>query len=500
MLRTDPGASTAITRRPAPCKAPIVAEPTTEDLLRRLQDDVAEILGSVLSEPVISESPHQITGGGYQTVRLGERIREGFRLARPNLLPGFELEGRAVCDLGANLGEISRDLRRAGARPVHAYEYDELFTQLARYITAYNGMTEIEHFQADVSAEGFLRQSYDICVGLSAYSFMQRNIDYICSQISEQMLIETHEVEEDWHDLYVKPIVEHFPRWCCFARVPHSATDSSKWRLWLTFSKRSLMPFYRRRAVSVMPDADGVVEVDLHRSTLHFPASAELIRERRHELLSPASARLYAERLEEHERNFEAGDLVDVSMSDESYWLALLYGLVQYEDDGALEEGNVYLRWLSRGIAAGKIDPGLKPLLDEPESLRARISPRMASLGRALRERDVSHFDDMPIAFNATPFHPALASLPLTTLAVKDSDERLTVTNLDGHHRLFIMQLLDIDSCSMMTVWDPEWLGQTRAASQVVNYETRMYQHLAGVEVDAPVLAEHPSNEARAVY
>ena len=386
------------------------SEPTTEDLLRRLQDDVAGILESVLREPVISESPHQITGGGYQTVRLGERVCEGFRFARPNLLPGFELEGRAVCDLGANLGEISRDLRRAGARPVHAYEYDALFTQLARYITAYNGLTDIEHFQADVSAEGFLNQTYDICVGLSAYSFMQRNIDYICGQISEQMIIETHEVEEDWHDLYAKPIVEHFPRWCCFARVPHSATDSSKWRLWLTFSRRSLMPFYRRRAISLSPDAEGVVEVDLHRSTLHFPTSAELIRGRRHELLSPASAHLYAERLAEHERHFEAGDRVDVSMSDESYWLALLCGLVQYEDDGGLEEGNVYLRWLSRGIAAGKVDPGLKPLLDDPASLRARISPRMAALRNALRERDVSHFEDMPIAFNATPFHPALAA------------------------------------------------------------------------------------------
>src|SRR5215207_9174094 len=148
----------AAARRPASCKAPIVSQPqhsrdkrapneagsgqpkersqpTTEDLLLGLQNDVAGILESVLSEPVISESPHQVTGGGYQTVRLGERERGGFRMTRPNLLPGFELEGRAVCDLGANLGEISRDLRRAGAGLVDAYEYDPLFTQLARYIT-----------------------------------------------------------------------------------------------------------------------------------------------------------------------------------------------------------------------------------------------------------------------------------------------------------------------------------------------------------------------------
>ena len=105
----------AAPRRAASCKAPIVAEPaqSRDDrprisatggqrdgalrsrrrriCYRRLQDDVAGILESVLSEPVISESPHQVTGGGYQTVRLGDRVRGGFRLARPNLLPGFEL-------------------------------------------------------------------------------------------------------------------------------------------------------------------------------------------------------------------------------------------------------------------------------------------------------------------------------------------------------------------------------------------------------------------------
>lgn len=475
------------------------SEPRTEDLLRRLQDDIAGILESALGEQVISESPHQITGGGYQTIRLGDRMRGGFRLARPNLLQGFELEGRAICDLGANLGEISRDLRRAGARRVDAYEYDAFFTQLARYITAYNGMSDVNHFEADVSSEGFLRQSYDICVGLSAYSFMQHNIDYICSQISEQMIIETHEVQEGWYELYVQPIIQHFPHWCCFARVPHSGRDSSKWRLWLTFSKGGLMRFYRRRALSLLPDAEGVVEIDLRASTLHFPNAAELILERRHELLSPASLRLYADELAEHERRFEAGHPVDVSMSGDAYWLALLSGIAQYEDHRGLEEGNVYLRWLSRGIAAGKVDPGLKPLLNNPSELRARISPRIATLRRALREREVSHFDDMPIAFNATPFHPALGPLPLTTLAVKDSDERLTVTNLDGHHRLFVMKLLDLASCSMMTIWDPEWLGRIRAVKSVVNYEARMYQYLAGAEVDAPVVTERPAHSAGGV-
>ena len=455
----------------------------------------------MLSEPVISESPHQMTGGGYQTIRLGERVRDGFRLARPNLLPGFELEGKAVCDLGANLGEISRDLRRGGARLVHAYEYDPLFTQLARYITAYNGMTDIDHFQADVSAEGFLRQSYDICVGLSAYSFMQRNIDYICSHTSEQMIIETHEVEEGWYDLYARPIIEHFPHWCCFARVPHSATDSSKWRLWLTFSKRSLMPFYRRRVVSLIPDAEGVMEIDLHRSTLHFPTDAQLIYERRHELLSQASVRLYAEELAEHERRFETGDRVDVSMSDEAYWLALLCGLVQYQDDRGLEEDNIYLRWLSRGIAAGKIDPGLKPLLDDPASLRARISPRMAALSRALRERDVKSLrghadrfqrDALPPRARGTPSYDARGQgLGRAT----DGDQPGRAPPAVHHEVARDGELLDDDRLG------PGVAGANREPWKAWPTTRRACTSISrATEVEAPVLTERPPDEAHTAY
>ena len=440
-----------------------------------------------------------MTGGAYQTLRLGDRLRGGFRLARPDLLSGFDLEGRTACDLGANLGEISRDLRRAGATLVHAYEYDELFTQIARYVTAYNGMTDIDHFQADVSAEGFLERNYDVCVGLSAYSFMQLNIDYICSQTAEQMIIETHEVEDGWHELYVEPISQHFPHWCCFARVPHAAEESSKWRLWLTFSKDPLLRFYRRRSLSLRPDGEGVMEIDLTRSELHFPIGAEVIFDRRDDLLSAASVGVYDEALAEHERRFEAGESVDLSMSGEAYWLALLSGLSHFEEAQELAEDNVYLRWLARGIEAGKIDPGLKPLLSNPADLRARMSPRMEALSRAVRERDVGHFPDLPIAYNATPAHPTLDALPLTTLTVVGSGERLTVTNLDGHHRLLVMKLLDIERCSMMTIWDPEWLERIQAVRGVANYEKRMYQYLAGLEVENPVMTASPPDEAFAV-
>ena len=158
----------------------------------------------------------------------------------------------------------------------------------------------------------------------------------------------------------MQPIARHFPHWCCYARVPHAAEDSSKWRLWLTFCKSPLLRFYRRRSLSLVPGGEGVMEIDLTRSRLHFPTGADLIFERREELLSAASVGLYDEALAEHERRFEAGESVDVSMSGEAYWLALLSGMSQFEEARELAEDNVYLRWLARGIEAGKIS-WLKP-------------------------------------------------------------------------------------------------------------------------------------------
>ena len=133
------------------------ATQNTEEQRLVLQRDTERVLESSLADPVISRSPHQSTGNAYQTIRLGGSVRGGFRTDRLNLLSGFDVAGRSACDLGANLGEISRDLHRAGASHVDAYEYDHFFTQLARYLTAYNGLPDINHLQADVAHEGFMR-------------------------------------------------------------------------------------------------------------------------------------------------------------------------------------------------------------------------------------------------------------------------------------------------------------------------------------------------------
>jgi hypothetical protein len=162
-------------------------------------------------------------------------------------------------------------------------------------------------------------------------------------------------------------------------------------------------------------------------------------------------------------------------------------GIVQFADSRGLEDDNVYLPWMTRGIASGHVDPGLRPLLDDKVALHRKVVLRIEALGKALRERDASHFFGTPIAYNATPSHPSLEALNFKTLAVKDSDEMLCVPQMDGHHRLFVMKALNLDSLPIMTVWDPQRLTH-KIFQRLPNYKQRMYQYIAGVGVDDPVV------------
>lgn len=460
---------------------------STDASLRHLQDGVRKVLDASLREKIVSHSPHQMTGNAYQAVRLGEVAREGFRKSRPNLLAGFALDDRTVCDLGANLGEISRDLKRAGAALVDAYEYDRLFTQQARYITAYNGMHDINHFEADVSAPGFMRRAYDVCVGLSAFSYMGKNIDYICGQVRQTMIVETHEVRDpSWVPTYVLPIAQHLPHWCVFGIVSHGDKRTPKRRLWLAFSKANLAPFYTARSAALAPGEEGVVEFDIGRSKLPY---LDHVRFEPGDVLAEPRLKEYRERLRAFEEEIGRGAYVNVSMSGVAYWLSLLSGVVEFERDQALLPSNVYMRWLRRGLASGVVDPGLRHLLDDEEKLLRRIGLRMAAMARALRERRIEAFAGMPIAYNATPDHPALHGLHFKALTVAETGEPLCVPMVDGHHRLFAMRLLDVSRCPMMMIWDPSRLGAIDSVARVRNYEQRMRQYIAGTSVDDPVLA-----------
>ena len=134
---------------------------------------------------------------------------------------------------------------------------------------------------------------------------------------------------------------------------------------------------------------------------------------------------------------------------------------------GYLDDSNVYLTWMRRGIEAGVIDPGLREMLDDKEKLHWIVSLRLSQFGDALRHRDAGYLRGVPIAFNSTPFHPNLDGLNFKVLALSDSDELLCVPRMDGHHRLFVLKLLGIERCRMMTIWDPETLSRATSLARV---------------------------------
>lgn len=459
----------------------------TATALDQLQTDIQSVLDKSLSERLISVSPHQQTGNAYQAVRFGEESRKGFRKTRPNLLAGLDVKGKTVCDLGANLGEISRDLRRSGAALVDAYEYDPLFTQQARYITAYNGLYDINHLQADVSQPGFMRRKYDICVGLSAFSYMSKNIDYICQQTEQMMLIETHAIRDtSWPNRYVKPITKYFPHWGVFGVVSHADRNTAERRIWLIFSKRPLNSFYQARSSLLARGEEGAVEIDLDRSNLRYldKITAEFGDGDR---LSNEAVERYRTRLASFESDYAAGRSVDLSMAGVAYWLSFVCGVADFQLQGRMKPDNPYLTWARRGIGSGVIAPGLRPLLDDEPRFVERMHFRVAALGRAFEQRSISRLS-MPIIFNPVPHHPDFKSYNNKTLQISGCTTRLVAPALDGYHRLFTTRLLGFNTVDVLMIWDPALYHETPLFMNFTNQDTRVVQWLSGVPVEPPAV------------
>jgi hypothetical protein len=310
------------------------------------------------------------------------------------------------------------------------------------------------------------------------------------SQLFDLLTLRTYEVRgTDWHLRYVEPTTRYFSYWCCFGIESDRRGVRETRRLWLAFSTRPLGRFYRRRAASLLEHGEGLVSIDLARSRLNFFEGAGFAPQADLEPLAPAMLLAYSDRLEEYDRRIRAGERVNLGMGGEGYWLSLMCGIAQFERDGDLEDHNPYFRWTKRALDTGATAPGMRHLIKDEDTLRRRLAPRVAALGTALRERDVRHFRDRPIAWNATPSHTSLADLKLPVFAVSESDQQLCVPMLDGHHRVFVMKLLGIERCSMMTIWVPDLVGETRRLQRVQNYERRIYQYLGGVEVDDPCVS-----------
>lgn len=468
----------------------------TEQALEALKKDLKAVIIGALEKNVTSQSNvggQTITGNRYQTIALGDSMVAGFRDRREDLFAGLDLTGKCACDLGANLGEIARDLARRGADRVDAYEYDRFFTMLGSLISAYRSQTNVIHYAADVSQIGFMRRDYDVCAALAVYAYIEQITDYVSEHIREFMVTETHEVDQHWHKRYVDRVAAHFPHWGCFGVIKHGdTTNANKRRLRLIFSKReALDAFYVRRNQELGCSGADVAYLNIRESNFPFLARAAGILEGdANNRLSATRLAKYRKLVADYEAEFQAGNAVELSVVGEVYWLSFVLGMVDYRNAGKLVSDNVYLTWLRRSLQAQTGDPGWTSYLADESELVRMVDERLRDFSRLLeingQERSKNLFQPM-VAYNPTPDHPTLRSRMLAKLSMVQTGEVLCVPTIDGHHRLFMCNLLDCQQIGVRMYWDPSFLRFSSSRATGSNYTDRIIEYLAGMPVSDPI-------------
>jgi SAM-dependent methyltransferase len=150
------------------------------------------------------------TGNRYQAVGLGHRTTRGLREDRSRFLDVLDLRGRTVLDLGSNLGEISREARVRGATLVDGFEIDPYFNEVARLVNVLTGTTGVSFYERDMADPATYAEPYDIVLAFSAFRFIAGCLDRL-AQITDVMVVETHELKGNFDDRYLGPLTQHFP-------------------------------------------------------------------------------------------------------------------------------------------------------------------------------------------------------------------------------------------------------------------------------------------------
>ena len=184
--------------------------------------ELKDVLLAALDEQYSSVSPQDgiITGNHYQSVVLGDTRTSGFRTDRERVLDRIDFTGKKVLDLGSNLGELSRGARERGARLVDGYEYDPYFVRVANLISALNGVTRVSFARRDIAELATYDQRYDIVLAFAVFAYISGAIPRI-AKFADVLVFETHKLDGDFEEHYVRPIAKFFPA--------HRVIASSDW-------------------------------------------------------------------------------------------------------------------------------------------------------------------------------------------------------------------------------------------------------------------------------
>jgi len=377
-----------------------------------------KIIIEAMNTPYVALSNFEAirTGNSYQTIDFGDVEKVGGRSNRLKFLYQVDFQGKTVLDLGANTGENSRIVRRLGASLVDGIEYDPFFVEIGRAINAVSGMTRVSLFQGDCTKpQEFEGMHYDIVLALAVWVYLQKTIQEVAN-ITDVMVFETHTLDHGM-EFYYDPIRKYFP-YAISLGYSDRPLDPHKSRMFLIFGKKQA-------------DLDALVQ----RSFLKVkPYFKNLFTEKYHHLSKEEILSLAKDFYAKHSTISAYAD-EDYQFGRNTYFEVFLAGFHQYMNKGKLiDNENLYLKFLQKGVQKRIIDPKLSDVSEKPEWLMRKVTNK---------------YDD---AFHIIHHEPDLVA-PIELSRDKSGklnfetteNESIICRNIDGHHRFFMCQLAGVE-------------------------------------------------------
>jgi SAM-dependent methyltransferase len=429
-----------------------------------LKDELRALIVRYLELRYVSESCKDgiRTENRYQSVNLGELQSAGIRSARDEVLDQIDFSGKRVLDLGSNLGELSRGARARGAELVDAFEHDEFFIELAAAIDSFAQVTRVSHHRRDITDPSIYVDSYDVVLAFSVFVYIEPVLEQIASITDGVLVLETHRLEDNLEDYYVRVVGRHLPH---YAILGESDWDA---RLGDEQDRRAIVAFARDEPTLLEALSDSGAEAgppQVLRSALARRLDwSDPPREVEIDLGMPPKEALQSRffmmfRFDSMAELLDAVDGIEIDLDALAksievrnllaegwvYWFLFTKGYLQYARTGEIGQGNVYFDYLVRYFLEQGHDPGAHPELSDHPLAVERVARRFRDFDLLRAQGAVSPEPDP----GTNPVRITVSDLPRDPplqLYEVGADAPIPVRNIDGWHRLCSARLSGLSS------------------------------------------------------
>ena len=370
------------------------------------------------------------TGNWYQSVALGDSEHRGFRSSRSQFFDLLDFTNKRVLDIGCNIGEMSRSALKRGASYVHGVEYEPLFVLQADLISLRNGVPAdkycFEH--ADVTKQFKFANVYDFVLAFSVFTYIEHRLLEIANATREALLLETHQITDEWEKIYIKPLSRSFPLIVMFG--------VSDWGLAEQFAhgRRFVLGCFKTKAAA-WSALGRMQELAPNLSTMRlFDIQASDIPALRH--LKQDIADGILEKISDLTGSTSVASMLSrpepLSLADATYWLEFYRGYKSFRQaDNTLADDNPYLSVLNAMVSRGSnFDPGAFAQMKDKEATRQRVAARFRNFMALETMKAPEEFKPIPMALSLGGEKQAIE------LHVVGNTSRIKASRIDGYHRL----------------------------------------------------------------